>query len=201
MVNLAGIKDGNVVLDPFCGSGTILMEAVLATKAKQIIGSDIEEKQISYTDKNNNWLVQEKILSANDAKRFRTFTSDIIDIKNFLSPKTVDAVITEGYLGPPLHGDESQKTLDKNASEIQQLWIESLKALKPILKDSAKLVIITPEYKTSGGHAKVNLDDFYKKLGFRKKNPDLGVFNAGQNLSYHRENQFVKRNITILELS
>jgi tRNA G10 N-methylase Trm11 len=201
MVNLAQVKDGDVVLDPFCGSGTILMEAALATNAKQIIGSDIEEKQISYTDKNNNWLVQEKILSASDGKRFRTFTADIVDIKNFLSPKSINSVVTEGYLGPPLQGTESQKTLDRNASEIQKLWIETLESLKPLLKPKAILVIITPEYKTSGGHAKVDLDIFYKKLGFRKKNPDLSVFGKDQALSYYRDNQFVKRNITILELS
>jgi tRNA G10 N-methylase Trm11 len=200
MVNLAQVPSHGVILDPFCGSGTILMEAVLATDAKQIIGSDIEEKQISYTEKNNNWLVQSKIISAKDGKRFRTFTSDVLDIQKFIAPKSIDAIITEGYLGPPLHGTESQKSLDANAAEIQKLWVETLRSIKPTLKPSAKLVIITPEYSTSNGHSTVNLDDVYKKLGFKKQNPDLSVFNTATSLSYFRENQFVKRNITLLRL-
>ena len=200
MINLAQTPDDGVLLDPFCGSGTILMEAAIGTDIKQIIGSDIEEKQIQYTDANNNWLVQEKFISAKDAKRFRTFTSDILEIQKFLAPKSIDSIVTEGYLGPPLHGTESQKALEANADEIQQLWIDSLKAIKPILKPKASLVIITPEYKNPNGHAKVNLDDFYKKLGYKKKILDLDVSTSSLSLSYFRENQFVKRNITILEL-
>ena len=176
------------------------MEAAIGTDIKQIIGSDIEEKQIQYTDANNNWLVQQKFISAKDAKRFRTFTSDILEIQKFLAPKSIDSIVTEGYLGPPLHGTESQKALEANADEIQQLWIDSLKAIKPILKPKASLVIITPEYKNPNGHAKVNLDDFYKKLGYKKKILDLDVSTSSLSLSYFRENQFVKRNITILEL-
>ncbi len=200
MVNLAQTPDDGILLDPFCGSGTILMEAAIGTNIKQIIGSDIEEKQIQYTDANNNWLVQEKFITAKDAKRFRTFTSDILEIQKFLAPKSIDSIVTEGYLGPPLHGTESEKTLESNAAEIQQLWIDSLKAIKPLLKPKAKLVIITPEYKNSNGYAKVELDDFYKKLGYKKKTLDLNVSTIGLSLSYFRENQFVKRNITILEL-
>jgi tRNA G10 N-methylase Trm11 len=201
MVNLTQTPKDGVLLDPFCGSGTILMEAALATDAKQIIGSDIEEKQIDYTNRNNDWLMREKIISSSDYKHFRAFKADIIDIQKFLSPKSVDVVVTEGYLGPPLHGTESQKVLDRNASQIHELWIETLQTLKPILKPNAKLVIITPEYKNDNGHAMVELDNLYKKLGYKKKIPNLSIFDASQALSYHRENQFVKRNISILELN
>jgi len=194
MVNLAETPSDGVILDPFCGSGTILMEAVLATDAKQIIGSDIEAKQIQYTEANNNWLVQEKIISSKDAKRFRIFTADVINIQNFLAPKSIDAIITEGYLGPPLHGTESQRTLEKNAQQILNLWIDSLRALRPILKSKAKLVIITPEYQNSNGQAKADLVPHLHHLGYQ-------TISSQKQLSYSRENQYVKRNILILELA
>jgi tRNA G10 N-methylase Trm11 len=193
MVNLAQIPSDGVILDPFCGSGTILMEAALATDAKQIIGSDIEAKQIQYTEANNNWLVQEKIISNKDAKRFRVFATDVKDIQNFLAPKSIDTIITEGYLGPPLHGTESKKTLEQNANQILELWIDSLKALRPILKPKVKLVIVTPEYQNLNGCAKVDLISHLNHLGYR-------TISSQNQLSYSRENQFVKRNILILEL-
>ncbi len=194
MVNLAETPSDGVILDPFCGSGTILMEAVLATDAKQIIGSDIEAKQIQYTEANNNWLVQEKIISSKDAKRFRIFTADVINIQNFLAPKSIDAIITEGYLGPPLHGTESQRTLEKNAQQILNLWIDSLRALRPILKSKAKLVIITPEYQNPNGQAAADLVPHLHHLGYQ-------TISSQKQLSYSRENQYVKRNILILELA
>ncbi|MDF1496445.1 MAG: DNA methyltransferase [Patescibacteria group bacterium] len=200
MVNMAQTPDGGVLLDPFCGSGTVLMEAAIGTDIGQIIGSDIEDKQIHYTEANNNWLVQEKFITAKDAKRFRIFTSDVKDIQKFIPAKSVDSIVTEGYLGPPLHGTESQKVLESNSADIQQLWIDSLKAIKPLLKPSATLVIITPEYKNPNGQAKVDLDNFYPKLGFKKRTPSINVQNSESVLSYFRENQFVKRNITILQL-
>lgn len=198
MVNLARVPSGGIVLDPFCGSGTILMEAVLATKAKQIIGSDIDAKQINDTQKNNDWLVREKIISSQDNKRMRTFVSDVRELKKFLEPKSLDAIVTEGYLGPPLQGNESEKELKANAREVQNLWLDSLKALKPLLKKTATLVIITPGYQTKRGSTAVDLMANLNELGYKKSQ----FFTRGSKLklTYGRENQFVKRNIQILEL-
>jgi len=199
MVNLAQTPDGGVLLDPFCGSGTILMEAAIGTNIAQIIGSDIDKKQIQDTEANNNWLVKEKFITAKDAKRFRIFTSDIKEIQKFISPKSIDSIVTEGYLGPPLHGTESQKTLSANASQIHDLWVDSLVELKPLLKTNSKLVIITPEYSNTNGHSAVMLDADLNNLGYKKENPDLSVLNIESTLSYFRDNQFVKRNILILK--
>ncbi|MBD3281970.1 hypothetical protein GF391_04465 [Candidatus Uhrbacteria bacterium] len=194
MVNLAQTPKDGILLDPFCGSGTILMEAAIATGTKQIIGSDIEQKQIDYTDKNNNWLLREKIISPADHKRFRTFTADVRDLKNFLQPKSIDVVVTEGYLGPPLQGDESQKQLEANAKEVQRLWIDTLTALRPLIKKTSLLVIVTPKYTTRRGSASVDLNPHLKTLGYQLSANSV-------KLAYGRENQFVKRNIHILTLS
>lgn len=209
MVNLAQTPDNGLLLDPFCGSGTILMEAALATSAKQIIGSDIESKQISYTDKNNDWLLREKIISGTDHKRFRTFTTDVRKLKKFIPSESIDTIVTEGYLGPLLQGNESPKQLKTNAEEVQNLWIDSLKALKPLLKNTATLIIITPTYKTKRGTASVDLTANLNELGYKKSKFVVPTRHASKalqaqrnskfELSYGRENQFIKRNINILK--
>lgn len=198
MVNLSQTPEEGVLLDPFCGSGTILMEAALATDAKKIIGSDIDGKQINDTQKNNDWLLREKIISPHILKKIRTFKSDVRDLKKFLHAKTLDTVATEGYLGPPLQGNETQKQLEVNAREVQKLWFDSLKALKPLLKPTATLVIITPGYQTKRGSAVVDLTTNLDVLGYKIANPKIQ--NSNNSLVYGRENQFVKRKIQILKL-
>src|SRR3989344_6013764 len=56
MVNLSGVQpEGSAILDPFCGSGTILMEAALMG-SKAVIGSDISKKAVADTGRNMEWM-------------------------------------------------------------------------------------------------------------------------------------------------
>lgn len=199
MVNLAQAGDEMTLLDPFCGSGTILMEAALATRAQKIIGSDIDAGQIAATKKNLAWLAEKNVLKANDALRFETHASDVKHIQRVIPHESVDRIVTEGDLGPPLTGDESQKTLDKNRAAVERLWQNALAALQPILKPSATLVVVWPSFKTTKGLARVKLDEQAAAQGFRILNPLAGWDDTGAPLIYHREGQWVARRIVVLE--
>ncbi len=50
MINLAKLRENQTVLDPFCGTGTILQEALL--DKHRIVGSDANEKQIENCKEN-----------------------------------------------------------------------------------------------------------------------------------------------------
>lgn len=192
MVNLAAIRDGDMIADPFCGSGTILMEAALATRAKTIIGSDNEAKQIADTEKNNAWLVKEKILRPDDKERFKTFLADARELSKHVPPKSIDRIVTEGYLGPPLTGKEPVDALRKNADYITKLWTDSLRDWRSILKPKAKIVGIWPGFLTEHGHVFVNLENQLDDLGY-------GLLCVGP-LIYKRPDQHVSRRIVVLEL-
>ena len=57
LVNLAaGPTPKGRLLDPFCGTGTILQEALLM--GYSVYGTDLSEKMITYSDKNLSWLEQ-----------------------------------------------------------------------------------------------------------------------------------------------
>ncbi len=53
MVNLTGIKKGDLVLDPFCGTGGILIEAGIM--GARVVGADIDERMVEGTIKNLNY--------------------------------------------------------------------------------------------------------------------------------------------------
>ncbi len=198
MVNLARVEDGQTLLDPFCGSGTVLMEAALATGAQAIIGSDVAEKQTLSSEKNTAWLVEQGILTNKDRERIRAFHSDVKKIADHKLP-SIDRVVTEGDLGPPLRGSESQKQLDKNKELIETLWRETLRALHPMLSKGARLVVCWPSFKTSHGLSRVNMNDDLSGLGYRLINPLDGWDNTEAPLIYHREGQRVARRIVVME--
>lgn len=198
MVNLARVKDGETILDPFCGNGTVLMEGALITKAQHIIGSDIEERQSASSLKNLEWLVEHQILTADDAGRTEIFTADARHVSGHLDPTSVHAVISEGMMGPPLRGHEPQSAIQKNAKEISSLWIQTLDRLRPALANNARLVLVWPSFKTEGGIARVGLDEEVVRLGYRVVNP-LGDWDESNGpLIYHRQGQRVARRIVVL---
>lgn len=199
MVNLASVENGQTLLDPFCGSGTVLMEAAIATGAEHIIGSDIDPALIAACEKNNEWLAAHEVVTRKDLERIRMFTSDVKKIADHLVGTRVDRVVTEGDLGPPLRGHEQQAQLDKNKAIIEALWNETLGALHPLLVPGARMVACWPSFKTERAMARVNLDEQLASLGYRHLNP-LGDWDETEApLVYHREKQRVARRIVILE--
>jgi tRNA G10 N-methylase Trm11 len=200
MVNLAQIKKDDTILDPFCGSGTVMMEAVLATDAAHIIGSDLEDKQVVSSERNISWLAETAgIITKKDRERIRTFTSDARKIGDHLIGGAVHRVVTEGTLGPPLRGHESQAQIEKNKAVIDSIWKDTLTALHPILADGARLVICWPSFKTDNGMARVGLDAEIPALGYKLVNPLSGWDKTNGPLVYHREKQRVARRIVVLE--
>ncbi len=198
MVNLAHVPHEGTVLDPFCGGGTICMEAALATKAAHIIGSDVEAAQVADTVRNQAWLVAQNILRPDDVGRFRAFQSDVRRIGSHLPAGSVDRVVTEGYLGPPLHGHERLEDLEKTAAAIKRLWTETLKALHPVLKDRGRVVGIWPGFRTSKGKAHVDLEAAVRELGYVMEPPLEGWESSGGPLVYGRPDQHVTRRIVLL---
>ncbi|MFA4955178.1 MAG: hypothetical protein WC641_07770 [Patescibacteria group bacterium] len=194
MVNLARVPDGGTLLDPFCGGGTILMEAALASQAKLIIGSDIAAKQIADTQKNIAWLLKEKILRPDDAARFALHVQDVRRTAQHLKAHGVDRVVTEGYLGPPLKGNETKHDLEKSASAISDLWRDSLRALLPTLAPQAELVCIWPGFLNREAHAFVNLEPELQGLGYALV-PFFPQEKKTENLIYKRPDQRVSRRL------
>lgn len=198
MVNLAQVPQGGTLLDPFCGGGTIGMEAALITNAAQIINSDIESRQVADTILNQSWLIAQSILKPEDANRMRTFQSDVRRIENNIAAESVDRVVTEGYLGPPLHGYENQEDLEKNAATIKKLWEETLRALHPLLKKQGRIVGIWPGFRTAKGKNHVDVEKELAQLGYILESPLGNWEESGGPLVYGRPNQYVTRRIVLL---
>lgn len=198
LTNLARVQKGETLLDPFCGNGTILMEAALVTRAKRIIGSDIETRQSTSSQRNLEWLVAQEILTEQDAERTTIFAADARNLDDRLDPSSINVVVSEGMMGPPLRGYESQSAIERNAKEISALWMQTFDHLRPTLVKGARLVIVWPSFKTDNGIARVGLDEEVTRIGYRVVNP-LGTWDTSNGpLIYHRQGQRVARRIVVL---
>jgi tRNA G10 N-methylase Trm11 len=190
MVNLAKLPSQGTLLDPFCGGGTVLMEAALATDAAHIFGSDVDANQISNAKENTKWLKDHHV--AKDVSHIEIAVADARNIGKKFDDHSIDAVVTEGTLGPALRGHESERELQKNADEITRIWKETLRSLHSTLSSEGRIIGVWPAFKTPHGTVRVELNsNELSELGYQLIPTAL--------LLYHRPGQFVMRRIVILE--
>ncbi len=145
MVNIALPVTGNrqpaAILDPFCGVGTILAEALLL--GQKVIGSDINHQQIGRTQKNLDWLCA--VYSNLEKEDYKLFVSDARDIGTKLDFQKVSAIVTEPDLGPT-DMDRKNYPLPKIIEKLTGLYSDCLQTWKKIIIPEGKIVIVLPSF-------------------------------------------------------
>ena len=185
MINIAcGVnsKDAPTILDPFCGSGTIIQEA-LQLGFKNVIGSDISQKCVADTKTNIAWLRnQVEALQATPLPEL--LKSDILHLHQHIPAHSIDLIVTEGYLGPV-----QPKQIEKINQELTALYREVFPVLAKLLKPDGRLIIALPNWKSGNGLLEMPLNTTITQAGFK-------VFH--QPIIYGRPNAQVLRQILFL---
>ncbi len=125
MVNLARVKEGDIVLDPFCGTGGFLIEAGLI--GAKLIGCDIDWRMASGTLINlEEYNLLDKVIKVKklDAKYVKEFLNE-------LNIEKVDAIVTD----PPYGISTSKK------GEIEKI----LETLPEVVKENGYFVFAYPK--------------------------------------------------------
>ncbi|MBT4277180.1 hypothetical protein HOD96_00310 [Candidatus Falkowbacteria bacterium] len=162
MINLTGIVNYNTFLDPFCGSGTFLQEAILMGQ-KNIIGSDISEKAISNSTENLEWLKNNWGIKSLD---YELFCLDVKKLSKKIEFESVDGIATEPYLGPTSLIMGRTSKIESLVQELSESYLDSFKELKKVLRKKKKLVIIFPVLKGKD-LIHLNILPQIKALGFK----------------------------------
>ena len=209
MINLAKIPEsskagGEYVLDPFCGSGTILQEAMLM--GYRVHGSDVSDKAVEAAEKNLNWFRPRYKRPPN---RFEVAVSDVKDLeKNVMENKKIACVVTEGTLGPPYDKPPGEKEIEKNFKELAKLHTAAFSELYKLLPAQGRIVIAFPAYRKNSGYVSFPGLDKILELGYDiqapldekllAQYPFLKV-TPRRSIIYDRKDQIVVREIMIFK--
>jgi tRNA G10 N-methylase Trm11 len=189
MINLTGVKQG-IVWDPFCGSGTILMES--AVLDLDVLGSDIDPMALEYSEKNIQWLSEKGMIGNIKYDIF------LLDVKNpdektlsKLKKTQISAVVCEPFMGPPQKRIVFANRADSFLKHVAELYIGLFDILEKVTHEGFTAVIIIPSYKTERGWKTIGVRDIIGKR-WEVLNSQ---FSNGRDLKWNRKNSIITRNI------
>lgn len=185
MINLSTIPAQDaVLLDPFCGSGTVLMEAALLG-CEKMIGSDIAPSAVEDTKTNLAWLHKEGFAFPDP----ELIVSTAANLHARVKPLTVDLIVTEPFLGNPRRGSENKKEIEAIVMELIGLYKDSFASLYKLLKPGGTIVVASPVHYLGREALPVPTRDILINLGLT----ELPL--SDSSVIYRREGQFVGREI------
>lgn len=178
------------ILDPFCGTGTVLQEGAL--KGFDVHGSDLNPKMVDYSKENMEWL----------DNAFRPYgnllTLETADAMTHEWPfaNNLSSVICETYLGQPFSAPPSPKKLYEVKDNCNRIITNFLKNLAKQIPEGTQICIAIPAWKQQNGYfSHLQLIDFLEELGYTRKE-FMRV--KPQDLIYYREDQVVARELLVL---
>ncbi len=180
LINLCGdLPKSARILDPFCGTGVVLQEAILM--GYQAYGTDINERMVEYSEKNLKHF------------NFEGFTVEIGDATNYAWLGKIDAVACEGYLGRPMSAVPAEIKLKTEKQECKAIMVGFLKNLASQIKSGTPVVVAMPAWlREDGSYSRLEILDEITDMGYN-------VYNKSrEGLLYHREGQIVARDLIIL---
>ena len=159
LVNLSFARHN--LLDPFCGVGTILQEAMIS--GVDVYGVDVDNESLDASKENLNWLKEKynlknnfKIIKGNSGKLARYFRRD-----------EIHAVATEPDLGPYYKKMPSKEEVDGVVKTLENLYCDFFLELRKAMKKRGKVAIILPRLKYKNGYRDVNVNRILRQSGFR----------------------------------
>jgi tRNA G10 N-methylase Trm11 len=176
------------ILDPFCGTGVVLQEALLHGFAAY--GTDLSEKMVDYSQKNIDWLRESR-------PELLASTIEAGDARTHKWHRPIDAVVGETYLGEPQTTLPSHQKLRQLQHDSGQLLSSFLKNLAPQLNPETPLCLALPAWRQKNGSwADSPVIDEINRLGYTHVSfPGVKT----DDLLYYRSDQYVARRLLVLK--
>ena len=180
---------GGTIIDPFCGSGTVNIEAGIM--GYKTIGTDWNEAFVKSAQKNWDQMAEKFRYDASSGEFFP------VDAIKFPIDKLKGTIVTEGYLGQNFQATPSQQQVDQNKKDILLLWKRFFAHLKGT--EASNLVFCLPAWNMRGRKVSIfpEVSVFAKAAGFRTEK----LFGGKETFFYEREATFVAREVCVFKKS
>jgi tRNA G10 N-methylase Trm11 len=167
MVNLSDCQSGKTFLDPFCGVGTILQEAMLARA--EVVGLDNNPWCVKAAEKNLEWIRDQYDLKT---VKYRVLLGNSRKLINHVDAEDIDCIATEPDLGPALRHLPTEHYAEEIVDRLRPLYYDFLEGAYKVLKSKGKLVLVTPLVKTrSEKPVALKIEEKAETIGFQIVRP------------------------------
>lgn len=174
------------VLDPFCGTGVVLQEALLMGYAT--FGTDIDLRMVQYAEENIEWL-QSNLPTSGECH------VTVADATSFDWKHAFDVVACETYLGRPFSHAPDHATLNKVIRDVDTIHKKFLENLAKQTEKGTTMCLAVPAWKTRDGFMHLPTLDHLEKLGYTRTS---FTHVGNEDLIYYREGQIVGRELLVL---
>lgn len=188
LINIAEPAAEATIMDPFCGSGTVLQEALLM--GHPAWGSDLEFEMAAAARENLKWLLEQK--ECRNTSPYAIFQADATELKPDQIPPFPFCIVTETWLGPRLTKLPNEEELSEIQKNVESLIEAFLANFKKQVSSPVTMVFTTPFHKDKNDrHFLPNLMEILTKYAKIVPLSD----HERPSLFYERKDQTVGREI------
>ncbi|MFX1272261.1 MAG: TRM11 family SAM-dependent methyltransferase [Promethearchaeota archaeon] len=205
LLTLSGARPGDTVLDPFCGTGTLLMEAAML--GMKCVGIDIEQSMIKGAGQNLKWVGS----GLGEWLDFKLIKGDARYAAKLIDGE-VDAVAFEPHLGPTYSEPPSYGEAVSSIEELTVLYREVLQSLESCLRPGGRIAMTLPVVNTTEKQVSIDLAPMTEGTGFMvfkllpkdafaeaaPKHKQLQVIPERSTLPERKRGQIVERDVVML---
>ena len=185
-----GSRAAVTILDPFCGTGTVLQEALLA--GYDVVGTDLSQKMVDYTTENLSWLQSTFTTPGRPVGRVIDIHQADATTHRWPNGTHLTAVVCETYLGQPFSAPPASQKLAEVAGNCNHVITGFLANIRPQLAPNTPLCIAVPAWYDASGRA--------TNLPLIKNLQQLGYYQLNRTpLIYRRPDQIVARELLVLK--
>lgn len=175
------------VLDPFCGTGVVLQEALLM--GYDVLGTDLEPRMVEYSSANLQWLGERYKIN-------QQYLLAIGDATDFYWEQPVDLVACETYLGQPFNTFPGIEKVEQVRGTCNLIIERFLRNIGTQIKSGTRLCVAVPAWQQKPGRF-IHLPflDHLDKLGYNRLSFEHV---RTEDLVYYREEQTVGRELLVI---
>jgi tRNA G10 N-methylase Trm11 len=173
------------LVDPFCGTGVILQEALLM--GYEVFGTDLEPRMIEYSQTNLEWLT-----------KFHTVAGSFHLAQGDATThhwEKMDLIACETYLGRPFSAMPDRNVLEEVMRDVDTIHRKFLKNVTKQTQPGFRMCLAVPAWNTPHGFKHLKMLDSLEELGYTRQS---FVHVRNQDLVYHREGQIVGRELVVI---
>ncbi len=175
------------ILDPFCGTGVVLQEALLMGFG--VYGSDLEPRMVDFTTQNLAWL-------ADEHDNLAAPVLEVGDATNHQWRQPFAAIASETYLGRPLAHWPDDETLHEIISTCNTIIEKFLHNIGGQTQSGTRFCLAVPAWRAPNGTVRhLPLLDHLGKMGYNR----VSFEHSGvSELLYYRPDQLVARELLVI---